>query len=261
MSEHEESAGSDPTIPGQPPGQHEPDPPGKAGTRGQAAARVVGAVTSRTAGWMVAAALAGSLVTLLADGGTSQPAGQIAVRNVSGTTTPAGGRASWRMQLAPVTPRRAYIAPGGPLAGGMLAPACAFPGPRTPPAMFRHPRSVTIYGRQRVAIGKKGGRLSWTVIGRGRAWQKVAIIGPGCQVIPPRCWTAIGVRNGKAPAFKQIIIKRHGRVVIIGPGGRAQRRVSIDAKAGQWVQVVAPAARPAWQALRDCVPVSHSPGR
>lgn len=184
MSEHEESAGSDPTIPGQPAGHHDTGPSGAASTRGQRGAKVAGAVTSRTAGWMVAAALAGSLVTMLLDGGASQTAtGQVAVRNVGRTAlAPPGGRMSWRIAATPLSPNQVYAAPSGPLAGA-VAPACAFPGPGLPPRAFRHARSITIYGRHRVVIGKKGRRASWTVIGRGPARKQRWF--PSCAVYVP----------------------------------------------------------------------------
>jgi hypothetical protein len=256
VSEHEESAEPDPTIPGLPAGQHQPGPSSKAGARGQRAAKVAGAVTSRTAGWMVAAALAGSLVTLLLDGGTSQTAGgQVAFRDV--------GRASWRIAATPLTPKQVYVAPGGPLAGGMVAPACAYPGPGMPPRIFRHQRSITIYGRQRIAIGKKGLRVSWTVIGRGPAAKRITVVRPGCQAMPWRCDAAIGVQIGQAPGSKRIMIQRHGRVVLIGPGGRPQRRISVRPKAGQRVTIVVPAAPPGWQSIPSCavyLPASPAPG-
>jgi hypothetical protein len=87
VSEYEESAGPDETVPGPNTKEPDPDPPRsrRAGAT-RAAGTVAGALTSRTAGWIVAAALGGSLVTLAVDNGTSQPtAGPIAIRNADRT--------------------------------------------------------------------------------------------------------------------------------------------------------------------------------
>lgn len=297
MSEHEESAGSDPTNPGQQAAQDDTSPssPGTAGaagrpsttgtsgtrgTRGQRAASVAGAVTSRTAGWMVAAALAGSLVTLLLDGGASQPAsGQVAFRNVGRMAQgPAGGRTSGRIEGMPVTPKQAYFAPGGPLPGGPLpggplpggplpggtvAPACAFAVPGIPPGAPRHPFSIKISGRQRVVIGKNGHRASRVQIGRRSARKQITVVRPGCQMMPPRCRAGAGLRIGQAPPFKRVMIKRHGRVTIVGPGGLPWRRVSVRARVHGRVIVVPPAAAIGWLPAPGCavyLPASPVPG-
>jgi hypothetical protein len=152
----------------------------------------------------------------------------------------------------PLIPKQVDIGPGGPLAGGMVAPACAFPGAAKPPVAFRHLRSITIHGRQQIVIRKKGSRVSWTVIGHGPAWKWITAVRPRCQWRPLRCGAAVGVRMGKLPAAKRVMIRRHGRVIIIGPGGRAQRRISVRPKAGQRVTVVVPAPALSWQVLPDC---------
>ncbi len=266
MSEHEESAGPDATIPGQPAGHHETGPSSKARTRGQRAAQVAGAVTSRTAGWMVAAALAGSLVTVLLDGGTSQPAtGQVTLRNIGrAAPAPAGVRTSWRIEATPLTPKQVYVAPGDPLASGTVTPGCAFPGPGIPPGAVRHSRSLKISGWQQIVIGRKGHRASWVAIGSGPPRKRIALVRPGCRVRPLHCGAALGVRIGWAPAGKRIMIKRHGSVVIIGPGGRPQRHVRTRARAGQRIRPVVPAAPSGWGPFPGCavyLPASPVPGR
>ena len=266
MSEHEESGGPDPTIPGEQAGQHGAGPSSTAGTRRQRAARVAGAATSRTAGWMIAAALAGSLVTLLLDGSLSQPAtGQVAFRNVGRSAPgPAGGRTSWQIAAVPATPKQVYLAPGGPLAAGTVGPACAFGGQGVPPVAVRRARSIKISGRRHAVAFRKGHRASWVEIGTAPGGKRITVVRPWCQMMPLHCRAVAGVRIGWVPAFSSITIKGHGRTVIVGPGGRAQRRVSIHAKPGQRVRFVGPKARPAWRAFPGCavqLPARPVPGR
>jgi hypothetical protein len=238
VSEHEESGEPDPTIPGEQAGQHDMGPSSTAGTRRQRAARLAGAVTSRTAGWMVAAALAGSLVTLLLDGSLSQPAtGQVAFRNVGRSAqapAQAGGRTNWRIAAVPATPQQVYAAPGGPLAAGTVGPACAFGGQGVPPVAVRRARHAVIF--------RKGHRASWVAIGKAPGAKRITVVRLWCQMMPLQCRPAAGVRIGWVPAFRSITIKGHGRTVIVGPGGRPQRRLSIQAKPGQ-VRRAEPATR------------------
>jgi hypothetical protein len=267
VSEHEESGGPDPTIPDERAGQHDSGPSSTAGTRRQRAARAAGAVTSRTAGWMVAAALAGSLVTLVLDGSLSQPAtGQVAFRNVGRSAqaqAPAGGRTSWRIAAVPATPKQVYLAPGGPLAAGTSARACAFAGQGVPPVAIGRARSIKISGMRHAVIFSQGHRASWVEIGKAPGGKQITVVRPWCQMTPLHCRAAAGVRIGWVPAFRSITIKGHGRTVIVGPGGSAQRRVSIHAK-GKRVTFAAPAPRLAWRAFPGCavyLPAGPAPGR
>jgi hypothetical protein len=83
-------------------------------------------------------------------------------------------------------------------------------------------------------------------------------------MMPLQCRPAAGVRIGWVPAFRSITIKGHGRTVIVGPGGSAQRRISIHAKPGQRLRFVGPKAPAAWRAFPGCavyLPARPAPGR
>ncbi len=268
MSEHEESAESDPTIPseyaaGSGPAQPDSAEPGSsqpessqnsARGRGQRAAKLAGAVTSRTAGWMVAAALAGSLTTLLLDNGTAQPTvSQVAARE-AGRMAHIPGSAR-RNGPGPAT-RVIYPGPGGPQAAGrsswVLGPAapgsagfsCAFPGPGGPPFATGKIGAVRIHRAWQVIIIGRGHRHVQIKAGSVPA-PSFRLARPGCQMTPFRCQAAL-----------RVIIKRHGRLVIVGqrPGG-LPRRIGVKPVPGKRISVVLPGRSVARFAGPRCGPV------
>jgi hypothetical protein len=273
VSEYEESAGPDETVPGPNTKGPDPDPPRsrRAGAT-RAAGTVAGALTSRTAGWIVAAALGGSLVTLAVDNGTSQPtAGPIAIRNAGRTApAPAGTRRSWKIAATRLTPRQVYLAPGGPLAAGgppaqggagaawTMQPACALPGPGGPPFPPGRQRTVMIPRAKRAIIGRLGHRHVRIEFGRIPMPKRMILIRPKCAmislpmvplpmlplpVVPLHCRAAMRIAIRQVPPFKRISIQPRGRVIYIGPNHRPPRRMDIKAPAGRRVYVVVPSPR------------------
>jgi len=196
--------GDQPDEPDQPDHSDQPD---QARSRRQSKARVArasaAAATSRTAGWIVAAALGGSLVTLLLDGSLSQPAvRQVTISNAGraapapGRTAPApGSRQSWRV-VAPGSPQTIYLGPGnGP--GSPPAPGWVYLSPASPPGSVWMPAQPP---------------MSWTAV-------------PGCvmyrAVLP--ALPAGRLRGIRARVRRQVII---GRVAIGRPGKHARIRIA-----------------------------------
>jgi hypothetical protein len=181
---------------------------------------------------MVAAALAGSLTTLLLDNGTAQPtASQVVVRD-AGRMAPGPGPST----------RVLYPGPGGPQAAGrsswVLGPAapgpawlsCAFPVPGGRPFAPGKIGSVRIHRAWQVIIVGPGRRHVQIKTGSVPAPKAIRLARPGCPMIPLRCQAAL-----------HVIIKRHGRLVIVGPRpGRLPRRIGVRAPAGKRISVVLP---------------------
>ena len=265
MSEYEESAGPDETVPGQNNKGPDPDPPRsrRAGAT-RAAGTAAAALTSRTSGWIVAAALAGSLVTLAVDHGTSQPtAGPIAIRNAGRTApAPAGTRRSWKIAATPLTPRQVYLAPGGPLAAGgppaegwaawTMQPACALPGPGGPPFPPRRQRIVIMPGAKRVIIGRAGHRHVRIQFGQVQQPKRISWFRPKCAMIPLHC-SAMRIAIRQVPPFKRIRIERRGRVIYIAPNHRLPHRMGIKAPASRRAFVVVPSPRLAGPPGPQCI--------
>src|SRR5260221_4633970 len=128
VDEHEESAESESAAADGHGAQSDTAPLGarrrvalSGSSAGRTSARRVGAAaTSRTAGWMAAAALAGALVTLLLEPARLAPSAVVAVqfRNAGRVqTNPARGAVAWSghgIRVAVPAPRQAYLVPGQP---------------------------------------------------------------------------------------------------------------------------------------------------
>jgi hypothetical protein len=142
----------------------------------------------------VAAALAGSLVTLLLDPGTSTPSvQQVAIRNASRTSPAPGGSTNWRV-VWQGGPRTIYVGPGnGP--GTLPAPGWVYLSPASPPGAIWMPAQSP---------------GNWTAV-------------PGCVIYRARIapFPPGSTRRLKVIRRRQVII---GRVGIV----RAARRVSVQ---------------------------------
>jgi hypothetical protein len=264
VSENEETAGRETPVPsGNSDGlDTEPLRPRRAGVAKTAAA-FGGAVTSRTAGWMVAAALAGSLVTLGIDHGTSQPsAGSITVRNAGRVAqAPTGAGKHARIQAVPGQ-KRIYVAPGGPLGAGsfsaqgrtswIMQQPCAAAGVGGPPFSARHQRFNWIQVPKRVVIGPRGQRKLHVQIGQMPARKAIRIARPACPMFPIHCQASITI-GGQAPPFTRGWIERRGHVYVIGPQQGSMRRMTINAPAFRRTVVVVPSPRIEASQGRQCV--------
>jgi hypothetical protein len=149
VDEHEESAGSESAAADDEGGQPDTAPlrarrrlrlshtgAGRTGAR-----RVGAAATSRTAGWMVAAALAGALVTLLLEPARLAPSAVVSVpfrkadRVQTNPAPNAVAGSGHRIRVAVPAPRQAYLVPGQP---GQIY------GSLTPSQCTRHPASGSL---------------------------------------------------------------------------------------------------------------------
>ncbi len=254
MSEYEESAGQETPAPsGNSAGPDtEPLRPRRAGAAKTAAA-VGGAVTSRTAGWMVAAALAGSLVTLGIDHGTSQPsAGSITVRNAGRVAqAPTGASKRGRIEAVPPGQKRIYVAPPaqGRTSWIMQSP-CAVGGMGGPPFSERHQGFATIMPK-RVVIGARGQHKVHVQIGQVPARQAIRLALPGCSMFPIHCQASMAI-GGQVPPFVRVQIERRGRVYVIGPQQGSMRRMTINGPAFRRA-VVVPAPRIRGSVATQCL--------
>jgi len=207
VNENSESSAQEetnPTLRGDNPVQPEPE---RAPTRQRSrTARVVAdAVTSRTAGWMVAAALAGALTTLALEPSTSTPAAAklIPVRNAaSAHGAPRTGRIHAPVRQQIKWPAGVYGKPGAMLPPGApcttVLPGGPYPGPG---------RMIHIHGAHGIRAPK---RELFIRPGRHRRFSISLALPPRCLFVPPgRC--AVGA-IGQVPAK---------RFTIVGPGGRA----------------------------------------
>ena len=266
MNEYEESAGPDQTMPG---GNNQgPDagpPSSRRAGASKAAGAVAGAVTSRTAGWMVAAALAGSLVTLAVDHNTSQPgARSITIRNAGrAAQAPTGGSRHRQIEAVPA-PKRIYLAPGGPASAGapwaqagtswIMQPACAIAGAGGPPFSKRVQRIVTIPAPKRVVIGGQGQHNMHIQIGQVPAASRIRFARPGCLMFPLQCQRGMKI-GGQVHPFTRVQIERRGRVVIVGPRQRALRRMTINAPRFRRTVVIVPSPRLSGSQGPQCVAI------
>jgi len=242
VSEYEESAGQDQTVPGQTSKGPDQEPPrSRRAGASKAAGTVAGALTSRTAGWMVAAALAGSLVTLGVDHSTAQPtAGSVTIRNAGRVAAaPSGSTRHRQIPAMTLTPKRFYVGPGDPLAVGGLAggqggtswvmqPACAVPGPGGPPFSKSQRRIITIPMPKRVVIGRPGHQKLPLHAGQIPALKRIRFARPACPILPIHCRAGMRIAIGQAPAATRVHIEQRGRVFVIGPGQQPPRRVSVS---------------------------------
>jgi hypothetical protein len=214
----------------------------------------------------VAAGLTGSLATLLLNPSTTQPvASQVTISN-AGQVAPVGpaARTSWQIAPAPDSARRAYVLPGGPpLAGAIqwtVNQACAIHGPGAAPFAKRRMQIVAIPSARRVYISRHGRHQIAIKINRVPWQRSIRMVGPGCAMLPLRCRMAVIM--GQGPRIAPVIIKRHGRVVIIRPGRHAiARHVHLKARAGKRVSVVLPGAQVSAVPAPQCVALRRAPGR
>jgi hypothetical protein len=227
-----------------------------AGPAGGSARRVGVALASRTAGWMVAAALAGSLVTLLLEPARSASTTNAAVqfRN-TGRIAPAPARSavagSGLNGGAVPAPRRVYVAPGQPgqvpgclakLPPGGLPPARAVP----PPVISRlrlHRQLVVGRGLRPRYIRISGRPIMKALVGIPSPCSvRLGVVPPPIvqrlTAIPGRCGARVQI--GRLMAPKRVAFAKPGwlqiragrlraswRVVLVGPGGG--RAVAIPA--------------------------------
>jgi hypothetical protein len=286
LDEDQESPGPDPSATQDQGGQPDTAPqttPGRfrlgsrqargAGTAGGSARRVGVALASRTAGWMVAAALAGSLVTLLLEPARSASTSNAAVqfRN-TGRIAPAPARSAVagsgqigaavpvprRVYLAPAQPGQAYLVPApGPIhqqmqpaAGGVwfagppgqaMMPGCMAqlppgglpPARAVPPAVFRRLR---LHRQITVGPGLRPGSIR--ISGRPIMKALIGIPSP-CSVrlgmVPPPIARRLSAIPGRCGVRVQI-----GRVI-------APKRV-VFAKPG-WLQIRTGRHRASWRVV------------
>ena len=228
MNEHSPSASEDPALPGD--SEPAPEPTATRSRRLPRAGHVAAAATSRTAGWMVAAALAGSLVTLVlvpnrnsqttvvpfrgtafaGPGGihSAVPGKRFAIKGPSPAQigpVPAGGGRAFRM----IAPWQQAFPGQARVYGPAMTPACAYFGPGglppgTPPAFVRlgGPRHV-IKGeivqpgvpakRLRIVQLPATKRLSWVQVPSRIARRLTITLGPGGKALAgPGAFTFVG---------------------------------------------------------------------
>jgi hypothetical protein len=250
VSEYEESAGQDQNVPGATSAEPDPEPPrSRQVGASRAAAAVAGAVTSRTAGWMVAAALAGSLVTLAVDHGASQPtAGQITIRNAGRVSAAPPGRSTHRqIQASPLTPGALPQAQGG--MAWVMQPACAVPGPGGPPIAKRPQRMVTIPVPKRIVIGRQGHRNLQIYAGQLPASKRIRLVRPACPMFPLRCHPGMRIGIRQVPASARVQIGRRGRFFVTGPSQQPPGRIPVRVPAA----VIVPSPRIAGSPGPQCM--------
>jgi len=217
----------------------DPDPePARSRRAGapSAAGAVAAAVTSRTAGWMVAAALAGSLATLGVVHGTSQPAaGQVTIKNAGRVAVaPSGSSKHGRMWATRLTPKRVYVGPGDPLATGALPqvsggaawvaqPACAVPGHNGPPFSKRQQRIVTIPVPKHIVIGRTGHHKLQQQGGQITVPKRIRLARPACAMFPLRCRADLRIAIGQVPAATRVQVEQRGRFFATGQGQQPPR--------------------------------------
>jgi hypothetical protein len=171
---------------------------------------VAAAATSRTAGWIVAAGLLGSLITLLAGPGSNSPATIVALHRAA-FAVPGGRRSAAPGKRAYVQmPARqkivgvpAGLPPGaGPLAPGQIAgpgsvwvqvpammPACGIIGP-----------GMVSPGVQRVYVPGRQAKIQRVFVRPGKNGKRIELVRPG------------------AVPSKQFV-SGSGSISLIGPGG------------------------------------------
>jgi hypothetical protein len=175
-----------------------------AGTAGGSAHRVGVALASRTAGWMVAAALAGSLVTLLLEPARSASTSNAAVqfRN-SGRIAPAPARSAvagpgQHSAAVPAQPGQAYLVPAQPGQAYLVPaqPGQAYLVPAQPGQAYLVPAPGPIHQQMQPAAGSV-----WFTGPPGQAMM------PGCMAqLPP---------GGLPPVFRRLGMHRQ---ITVGPG-------------------------------------------
>ena len=208
MNDNSESSGQEdtsPTLPRQDPAQPEPDR-ASARPRSGTARVVADAVLSRTAGWMVAAALAGALTTLALEPSASTPtaARLIPVRNAASADGAAGpGRIHKPVRQQVKLPPGAYGMPGQ-MPGQIIGPAarCAAVMPGWPfPGQGRMVHRIGGIGKPRREVFIRPGRQ--------RRFSISLVPAPACIFVAPgRC--AMGA-IGKVPARRFAILRPGGR--------------------------------------------------
>jgi hypothetical protein len=213
---------------------------------------------------MVAAALAGSLVTLGIDHGTSQSsAGSITIRNAGRVAqAPAGASKHGRIEAVPPGQKRIYVAPGGPLGAGtfsgpgrsswIMQQPCAVAGVGGPPFSERHQRFDWIPVPKRVVIGPQSQRKLHVQIGQVPARKAIRFARPACPMFPIHCQAGITI-GGQVPPFARVQIERRGHVYVIGPRQGSVRRMTINAPAFRRAVVVMPTPRIAGSLGARCV--------
>jgi hypothetical protein len=218
VDEHEESAGSESAAADAVGGQPDTAPlrarrrlrlshtgAGRTGAR-----RVGAAATSRTAGWMVAAALAGALVTLLLEPARLAPSAVVSVpfrkadRVQTNPAPNAVAGSGHRIRVAVPAPRQAYLVPGQPgQIYGSLTPRQMYAAPGQwfagPPAPVAAPGCIAMAPAQEpfAAAPPPGGPVARIRIGRYSPPKRVIISGRGRR--PTQ------VRIGQLPIVKRII--------------------------------------------------------
>ena len=228
MNEHSTPASEDPPVPEDT--QALPASPAARSRRLPRAGLVAAAATSRTAGWIVAAGLFGSLITLLVGPGSNSPATVVTLHRAAfaapgslrsaapGRQVYVHGRARQKIIGLPAggQPGMGLFTPGqvaGP--GGAwvqvpaMMPACGFAGPGLLP-----PGAPGVYGPGGVPIPKG-------VISRpGKKGMRVEIIRPGASKRVSYVWRRVlpGQRISIQLPRRQFV-SGPGSFSIVGPGG------------------------------------------
>jgi len=218
VNEHSTPASEDPPVPEDT--QALPASPAVRSRRLPRAGLVAAAATSRTAGWIVAAGLFGSLITLLVGPGSNSPATIVALHRAAfavpgGLKSAAPGRHVYGHGPVPqkITGFPAGRPPGIGMLPGQIAgpgsvwvqvptmmPACGFAGPGPLP-----PGARRVYGP--AGLPKVKGVISKP----GKNGMRVEIIGPGAS-------RRVGYVWRRAQAGHRISIQLPRRQFISGPG-------------------------------------------
>ncbi len=238
MSEQSQPAGSGPAGPAE---DSEPESAAPRRRRNLRGAQVGAALTSRSAGWIVAAALAGSLATYLFAPPRTSPTTSVGVAYRSAGPV-VGGQARVRVARPPGQsvqsggPLSLVPAPGQrPAQAGVPAPGqrpaqASVPAPGSTRVYVAAPGSARVYvaapkrlrGRAQVILppgNVSGPATGQIVVGPGGNWVGAPM--PACAVAVPG-GPPVAVRLARPSALKRIVAV-HGR------------RASIS-----WVQVPAP---------------------
>jgi hypothetical protein len=262
LTEQAQPAGSGPAGPDEDSETASPTPRRRRNFRG---AQLGAALTSRSAGWIVAAALAGSLATyLFAPPRTSSPASvgvayqsaapgavQRSARIVrpggqAGVQVPAyvpGPTGVAGLPQRQITAGRVEVVlpPGGPAAGQIVAgpggnwvgapmPGCAFPGPGGLPG-----------GRVSVRVGRPGAMRRFVSVHGRRATIGLAPVPQRVVIVRPPLARRIVVRNGHSVHVRIVRLGGARRVVVVRPGRRsvrAPRQVRLWLRSGKHLTVV-----------------------